>query len=112
MSSLSRPCAVREPVMSATAQVEAYRTSGQSPGQSDVQPRTAARSHSSQLHPHSSAPRLLTLREAADYLAVSYWTVRSWVESGKLPHVRLPGSRLLRVERVDLDRFIDAHKVA
>ena len=39
----------------------------------------------------SSAPRLLTLREAAARLSVSYWTVRSWVESGVLIAVRLPG---------------------
>ncbi|MGH7274947.1 MAG: helix-turn-helix domain-containing protein, partial [Nitrospiria bacterium] len=53
-------------------------------------------------------PRLLTLREAADYLAVSYWTVRTWVESGKLPAVRLPGDgRLVRIEVGDLDRLIE-----
>lgn len=61
-----------------------------------------------------SAPvrRLLSLREAAAYLGVSYWTVRSWAESGKLPHVRLPGRRLLRVDRADLDRLIEACRVA
>jgi len=57
---------------------------------------------------HSIAPRLLTLRQAAEYLAVSYWTLRSWTESGKLPAVRLPGDgRLLRVERSALDKLIE-----
>lgn len=52
-------------------------------------------------------PRLLTLRQAAAYLAVSYWTVRHWVDVGKLPAVRLPGDgRLLRIEVAELDRLI------
>jgi excisionase family DNA binding protein len=52
--------------------------------------------------------RLMTLRDAAQYLSVSYWTVRAWVQSGKLPAVRLPGGgRLLRVEIAHLDRLVD-----
>ena len=55
----------------------------------------------------SASPALLTLRQAADYLAVSYWTVRSWADAGKLPVVRLPGDgRLVRVERTELERLI------
>jgi excisionase family DNA binding protein len=55
----------------------------------------------------SASPALLTLRQAADYLAVSYWTVRSWADAGKLPVVRLPGDgRLVRVERAELERLI------
>jgi len=58
----------------------------------------------------SSVPsRLLSLKQAADYLAVSYWTVRSWVETGKLLAVRL-GPKLIRVEKSDLDRFITERK--
>jgi len=60
----------------------------------------------------SALPRLLTLRQAADYIQVSYWTVRSWVEAGVLPAVRLPGDgRLLRVERRELDRLIEQSRV-
>ena len=55
--------------------------------------------------------RLYTLREAAEYLAVSYWTIRSWVEAGKLPACRLPGGgKLLRIDLGDLDRLVDASK--
>ena len=51
--------------------------------------------------------RLVTMRQAAEYLAVSYWTIRHWVESGKLCAVRLPGDgRLLRIELDELDRLI------
>ena len=56
--------------------------------------------------------RLMTYRQVADYLGVSYWTVRGWAETGKLPIVKLPGSRLLRIERAVLDAFVDAHRVA
>ena len=51
--------------------------------------------------------RLVTMRQAAEYLAVSYWTIRHWVDSGKLRAVRLPGDgRLLRIELDELDRLI------
>ncbi len=50
----------------------------------------------------SRCARLLT------YLAVSYWTVRGWVESGKMRAVRLPGDgRLLRIEVAELDRLVE-----
>lgn len=61
------------------------------------------------LDTESSAAALLTLRQAGDYLRVSYWTVRAWGEDGRLKVVRLPGDgRLIRVERAELDRLIEA----
>jgi len=57
--------------------------------------------------PGSVLPHLLTMRQAAELLGVSYWTVRSWVESGKLRAVRLPGDgRLVRIEIEELHRLI------
>ncbi len=51
--------------------------------------------------------RLVTMRQAAEYLAVSYWTIRHWVDTGRLRAVRLPGDgRLLRIEIDELDRLI------
>lgn len=48
------------------------------------------------------------MREAGQYLSVSYWTVRSWVESGKLRAVRLPGGgKLIRIELTELDRLVE-----
>ena len=48
------------------------------------------------------------MREAADYLSVSYWTIRTWVDNGKLRAVRLPGDgRLVRIEVDELDRLIE-----
>ena len=54
------------------------------------------------------AVRLLDLNGCADYLNLSYWTVRGMIHRGDLPAVRI-GRRLL-IDRYDLDRFIEAHK--
>jgi hypothetical protein len=45
-------------------------------------------------------PRLLSLRQAAEYVGVSYWLLRDYVIDGTLKPVRLPGSRLKRDGRV------------
>ncbi len=48
---------------------------------------------------------LLTIHDVAAYTKVSYWTVRSWIESGKLPVLRLPG-RLIRIRPDALKHFL------
>jgi excisionase family DNA binding protein len=87
---------------------------GPSQRQSGPQSRTNDGASPRRLDRESSVlPRLLTLRQAAAYVQVSYWTVRVWVESGKLPACRLPGDgRLLRIERAELDRLIEQSRVA
>ena len=55
------------------------------------------------------AVRLLDLHQGADYLSLSYWTLRTLINNGSLPAVRI-GRRLL-IDRHDLDRFIEAHKM-
>ena len=40
--------------------------------------------------------RLLDQRELAEYLGVSFETVRSWVKRGLVPITRLPGGRQVR----------------
>ena len=65
-----------------------------------------------------SRERLLSLREAANYLAVSYWTVRGMVANDTLPCVQLPvrnkgSERALRrilIDRQDLDLLIERNK--
>jgi hypothetical protein len=69
-------------------------------------------------------PRLLSLRQAAEYVGVSYWLLRDYVLDGTLQPVRLPGSRLkkagrvvanskdhsmrkIMLDRADLDRLIE-----
>lgn len=64
------------------------------------------------------AARVLSLKDAAVYLGVSYWTVRDLVLGGHIPTVRIPvpGShdgrslRRILVDRRDLDAFIDRNK--
>jgi excisionase family DNA binding protein len=80
---------------------------GHGVGHSATQGRPAIRSRARASDRESSAPLLLTLRQAAGQLAVSYWTVRAWADAGKLNVVRLPGDgRLVRVERAELERLI------
>jgi len=52
--------------------------------------------------------RLMTLAQAADYLACSPWTVRELVWKGTLPAVRI--TRRLHFDRLDLDRLIERAK--
>jgi len=55
----------------------------------------------------SSAPgRLLTIQNVANHCQVSYWTARGWIESGKLPVLRLPG-RLIRIRPSALEAFLE-----
>ena len=66
--------------------------------------------------------RLLSLRQAALYIGVSFWTLRDWLAAGHLPTIKLPPLRpregdrakptLRRVliDRRDLDAFVDQLK--
>jgi excisionase family DNA binding protein len=56
----------------------------------------------------SNGGRLLTLNQAAEYLALSHWTLRRLVWRGDLPHVRI--GRLVQLDRADLDAWIDSQK--
>jgi excisionase family DNA binding protein len=59
------------------------------------------------------SPRLLTVEQAAEYLAIGPDTVYALVAQGVLKRVRIPtdhGGELRKIllDRVDLDRAIDA----
>ncbi|HEY6357159.1 MAG TPA: hypothetical protein VIX35_02880 [Vicinamibacterales bacterium] len=64
--------------------------------------------------------RLLSLRQAASYLGLSYAQTRELVIRGYLPHIRLPcpragdgrAMRKFLIDQRDLDGFIDRHKRA
>jgi len=88
----------------------------------------------------SWASRLLTLKQGAEYLGISYWTMRDLVLNGTVPAVRVPSGRItsgrnhrhkrqsrvlvpstdprvrslrkVLVDRVDLDRLIQSWKDA
>lgn len=57
-------------------------------------------------------PRLVGLHQAAEYLGCSYWSIRTLVDRGSLPTVRLPGIRRYLIDVADLDRLIDRSKEA
>ena len=50
------------------------------------------------------APRLLSQKEAASYLGISYWTLRDLLFRHEIPYVRV--KRRLLVDRLDLDCYI------
>jgi excisionase family DNA binding protein len=54
-------------------------------------------------------PRLLNIKQAAQYLACSCWTLRQLEWSGSLPAVRNLGKRLLFDIR-DLDHLVEQKK--
>lgn len=66
----------------------------------------------------STASRLLDLNAAAQYLGVSYWTVRDLVNGGGLPTVKIPcpsardgrSIRRILIDRQDLDALIERNK--
>ena len=52
----------------------------------------------------STAPRLVTVNDAAKYLAVSVSTLYGWVYQRRIPFVKV--GRALRFEVTELDDFI------
>ena len=67
-------------------------------------------------------PRLLNMRQAAEYLGCSFWTARDYILQGLIPVVDMPPLRAregdrqrktlrrVLVDRTDLDAFIEARK--
>ncbi len=86
--------------------------------------KAAEASRASRAGPPAILPRLLNLRQMADYLGCSYGSARDWVLAGLVPVVEMPPLRpregerprkTLRrvlVDREDLDRFIESRKRA
>jgi len=81
---------------------------GQSQSKVTAQPGIKTRNSTGAEDMQSSAlAPLMTLQAVAAHCLVSIWTVRGWVDAGKLPVLRLPG-RLIRVKCEDLARFLEA----
>jgi excisionase family DNA binding protein len=72
-------------------------------------PRVPALPEQSPQAPPKVTKRLYSIREAAEYLSLSTWTVRELIWKGTLPHVRL-GRRIL-VDLQDLDALIRCNKI-
>lgn len=54
----------------------------------------------------SQPRRWFSQQEAAEYLGVTDRTVRNYVARGLLPAHRVTGSRLIRIDRADLDALL------
>ncbi len=61
--------------------------------------------------------RIVGVQKAAAYAGVSRWTIRAWIQTGKLPFVRYPSGRKddddlrgAKIDLADLDAFIDRAK--
>ena len=52
--------------------------------------------------------RLISQKEAGEYLGISYWTVRDMVFRGDIPHIRI-GRRIL-MDIKDLEEYIQKNK--
>ena len=59
--------------------------------------------------PKSTGDQWLGTPEAARFLGVGLRTVYSFIDRGELPAYQL--GRVIRVRRVDLDAFLDTHRV-
>lgn len=55
----------------------------------------------------------MCVREVAEILNVTDATVRIWINSGKLPAYKLPGSgaqSIIRIERRDFAKFLEIYR--
>ncbi len=57
-----------------------------------------------------TAARLMTLRDAAAYLAVGKWTLTDMANRGEIMPVQRRKGCAMLFDRADLDKWIDAHK--
>ncbi len=53
--------------------------------------------------------RLLSVKDGAEYLGVSVYTMRDRISRGQIPNIR-DGARLLRLDIRDLDEWVEKHK--
>ena len=58
--------------------------------------------------PPHDGPRLLSVREVADFLGISVASVRRMIDRGDLAAI-VVGERSIRITAAELDRYIRAH---
>ena len=56
------------------------------------------------------SPRLLPLKQAAQYLGLTVWAIRERIWAGQIPVVQFPGGRKQYIDRQDLESFIQNNK--
>jgi excisionase family DNA binding protein len=55
-------------------------------------------------------PRLLTLKQASEYLGLTVWAIRERIWAGQLPVLQFPGGKKQYLDRSDLESFIERNK--
>ena len=53
--------------------------------------------------------KIYTVPEVAEYLQISRSKMYSWVQMGKIPHIRI--GRNIRIRESDLKKWLDAHRI-
>jgi excisionase family DNA binding protein len=61
--------------------------------------------------PVTIAPRCLSVRQAGDYLGVGPRKIRALIQTGKIPLVQDSPGAVWRIDRCDLDKYIETNKV-
>ena len=56
------------------------------------------------------SPRLLPLKDAAQWLGLTVWAMRERIWAGDIPVVKFPGGRKMYLDTKDLERFITTNK--
>jgi hypothetical protein len=56
------------------------------------------------------SPRLLPLKQAAEYLGLTIWSLRERVWAGQIPVVQFPGGRKMFIDTQDMEIFIQNNK--
>jgi hypothetical protein len=62
------------------------------------------------IHNPMPSPRLLPLKQAAEYLGLTVWALRERVWAGQIPVVQFPGGRKQYIDIHDLETFIKSNK--
>jgi excisionase family DNA binding protein len=57
------------------------------------------------------APRLLKVKEAAQYLSISTWKIRRLIGDRQLPYLQFEAYGPFLLDVADLDAFIEANKI-
>jgi len=56
------------------------------------------------------SPRLLPLKDAAQWLGLTVWAMRERIWAGQIPVVQFPGGRKQYIDIRDLEAFIQNNK--
>lgn len=56
------------------------------------------------------SPRLLPLKQAAQWLGLTVWAMRERIWAGDIPVVQFPGGRKMFIDVQDMETFIQNNK--